>query len=93
MNSAATIEGMPLRMSTVKLTARATLVPRAYSISRIAPRTPIGTAIAAQIRPISIVPTMAWYAPPPSRRGVMPRWLCSHQSELVTSAMPLVITV
>ncbi len=60
MNKAATIEGIPLRMSTVKLTPRATLVPRAYSTSRIAPRMPRGTAIAAQISPISMVPTMAW---------------------------------
>jgi hypothetical protein len=58
--SAATIEGIPLRMSTVKLTARAALVPRAYSTRKIAPRTPSGTAITAQIRPISRVPTMAW---------------------------------
>ena len=60
MNSAATIEGMPLRMSTVKLTPRATLVPLAYSISKIAPKMPSGTAIAAQIKAISTVPTIAW---------------------------------
>ena len=60
MNSAATIDGMPLRMSTVKLTTRAALVPRAYSIRKIAPSTPSGTAMTAQISPISTVPTMAW---------------------------------
>jgi hypothetical protein len=60
MNRAATIDGMPLRMSTVKLTARATLVPRAYSIKKIAPSIPSGTAINMQITAISNVPTMAW---------------------------------
>jgi hypothetical protein len=59
MKSAATMEGMPLRMSTMKLTPRATLVPLAYSMSKIAPMMPNGTAIAAQIKAISTVPTMA----------------------------------
>jgi hypothetical protein len=44
----------------MKLTPRAILVPLPYSIKRIAPMTPSGTAIAAQIKAISTVPTMAW---------------------------------
>ena len=50
------MDGIPLRMSTMKLTARAIFVPLAYSIRKIAPKIPSGTAIAAQIKAISTVP-------------------------------------
>ena len=60
MNSAATMDGTPLRMSTMKLTARAILLPLAYSIRKIAPRMPNGTAIRAVIPEMIRVPTIAW---------------------------------
>ncbi len=40
--------------------------------------TPIGTDIAAVTAAWSSVPWMAWTAPPPTRREVMPDWLLVH---------------
>jgi hypothetical protein len=45
---------------------------------KIAPITATGTATTAVTRPISSVPMIAWRAPPPARRSVVPARSCVH---------------
>src|SRR3954454_21850494 len=59
----------------------------------MAVRTAIGTEISAVTAACSSVPRMAWYAPPPSRREVIPRWEFSHQCGSNSSDRPLLRTV
>ncbi len=70
-------------------TPRATLVPRAYSMRKIAARIAIGTAMTAVMRPISAVPTIAASAPPPARRSVVPARSLVHQSGFRMTGTPL----
>src|SRR5665647_2694243 len=53
--------------------------------------TPIGTAISPVTRPCMRVPWMAWTAPPPTTRLVIPRWELVHQL-LPNSIWPPLLT-
>src|SRR5882757_5413360 len=54
--------------------------------------TPIGMEIAADTNPCKRVPTTAWYAPPPARKGVIPACECVHHADDATTLNPLAIT-
>src|SRR5665811_765458 len=55
--------------------------------------TQIGTAITAVAKASMMVPWIAWTAPPPTTRFVMPRWEWVHHWLSRSMAPPLVITL
>src|SRR4051794_37879616 len=92
MDSAATMDGTPVRKSTMNVVSLPSRVPPPHSTRYTATITPIGIEMSAQTAPCSSVPTMAWYTPPPALNAVIPDCeLVNHVGD-VMAAKPFVIT-
>src|SRR5699024_3887658 len=82
MNRAATIDGMPVRMSTQNDTIRPTREPRAYSTRNTAPSIATGTAATVHSSVITTEPYTACRAPPRGEKSVAaPSGSVHHSSD------------